>query len=564
MTEQVENDMNLDMFSKLSVKNDSEYMTHASTKMSEKEAFIEKCIHPPSAIPKYCGLPTNDARSQVCVEWRNVMLSNGCFTQVGAAVSITELRPPARVYIFPTGARINSVEFYSSNQSAPNEWYQNFDGVDLNEAYDFSNWWNDANLHRLAYKSTTISLNATAFNDTGIVTSSQFNPPILFYGTLLTMATDNFGLFRNFIQCMVKQQRYNVYPLKHKDRLLYEGAYSLLPRHVREDINDMFNEEVVLDLDPNTSAQIVNFSGADYRFNVNALVGSRNQFPTQQILQSSMRSTSTMAKEGAFVVQRLNTISPRWQANNTRGQPPTNPLPGLYECYIATAALDSSIYLIQPFKESFNGIMKDTQWSQDMTWAMVKFEGLTYQLTADANVNTQLLIRKTYVGMEIQPAPRSAWTGMMKLGPAPSLGSMQKLMDLNYDLKDVLPAKYNFLGVLGKAAIETAGIVGKSVLSHVVTELAKPQRPSKPSVKAIKKVVEAEEEAEIVEEIVEKEKPKKLTILRNGPGKKVTIKASGKNRNRRRSFSRTRTPSRRRSSNRSKSRKRSVSVRRRK
>jgi hypothetical protein len=91
-----------------------------------------------------------------------------------------------------------------------------------------------------------------------------------------------------------------------------------------------------------------------------------------------------------------------------------------------------------------------------MTFSWVEFRGLSLNSTVSSSVLTQLINKKVYTGFEIQPSLRSAWAGQMRLGPRPDIMAMQALLEGFYDLKDVLPAKYNAIGTLGSLLL-TAG-----------------------------------------------------------------------------------------------------------
>jgi len=543
MAERVENEPEVDMFNHISTKTETEFNTHANTTISPLDAFVAKSIHPPSAYANYAGIPTQDTRSQVVANWRSVKMS-GPLTGTDGTPGSTPTKTvfsdssSSRVYIIPNGARVNSIELCSTSDTSisvnSDTYYQNVNnGVDTN-SYNFKNWVSDTQLYRTAYKSTTFSLNTTAFNDVGIVTAYQFNPAILFAGTLLTLASEKLEHFKALVQCHLRRGTKLLIGSRDIEYEPKLETFQKFPKYIREELKEMLKykgDDFALDLDPNTTIQIVNFAGASYLFNAGGVPG---QFPTNSILQASAKSTSTLAKEGAFVVQRLNTLSPEWLAvGNTRstGLPNT---PGLYDCY--TSSLDSAgaIHvdfftenLTTPTPTQVPRILRDTLWSKDMTWAIVKFEGLAYNNTVAAG--SQIIVRKTYVGLEIQPAPNSAWTGMMEPGPKPDLGAMQALMQANYELKDCMPARFNIWGILAKAASGIAkSPAAQSFLKNAAkaligsfTEETKPSKKKaakgnkkKKEDKPLKKeevddIVEAVEKVEIDEKKKRKRKPKK-------------------------------------------------------
>jgi hypothetical protein len=173
-------------------------------------------------------------------------------------------------------------------------------------------------------------------------------------------------------------------------------------------------------------------------------------------MNQSDRSYSAPAKEGAFVVQRLNTLTPAWLPSNTSN---TLGVAGLLECYVHykdSAGTPHTLTFVDPNSTSVNFVpLYDTRWSNDMTFAWVRFDGLTPQEgIAPATTNVNLMIHKYYSGFEVQPALTSPWSGLVKLAPKPDLAAMQALMDGFYDIKDCLPASYNFWGVLGNLGLK--------------------------------------------------------------------------------------------------------------
>jgi hypothetical protein len=179
--------------------------------------------------------------------------------------------------------------------------------------------------------------------------------------------------------------------------------------------------------------------------------------------------------EGAFCVQRLNTIAPSWVVgSNSINQ--TSDYPGLYYCYTYTIGSDGAGHFVPIAEDANEGdappfkTLMDTMWTTDMTMSWVKFSGLSLNFNS-ANPDSpsmQLMAVKQYIGVEIQPSPISAWCAMMKLGPKPDLQSMQALMDAFYEIKDVLPARYNFWGTLGSIAAQGLKTFGSSILENLM------------------------------------------------------------------------------------------------
>jgi len=192
----------MDMFDKTSMKN-SEVVTPPSS--SPRAAFVTKCLHPPSSVSSFEGIPTNDARTQVILNYVNVGIINQPTFYDTLSTNTVPYNDSANAFTYaimcPTGARVLGIPYVRNvTGGVPDVVTQDLTNVMTNDQYNFKFWQNDANLYRPVYKSMTTYLNATAFNDQGIVTSSQFNPNILFAGNLLMMSMSHPELFYLYVK----------------------------------------------------------------------------------------------------------------------------------------------------------------------------------------------------------------------------------------------------------------------------------------------------------------------------------------------------------------------------
>lgn len=467
-TTPVNNPVDIDMFNALQA--DTEAQTTSAPYIQPQHACIKKCLHPPSAVPSYEGLCTNDARSQVNIEWRNMEVMNrpiiydsSIVPNVYRYVDSADLEQFDLAMLIPTGARVKSIGFIFNRYF--NSMQQDYNNVAIEQLYNFQNWRYDANLYRPTYKSTTLSLNATAFNNTGMVAGNQFNPAILFAGTLIDFSLKEPAHFYDFVRCEHTRKSINVHQTRPNEDIV--SRWENFPAYIRNELCSRLklNPTAVLDLDPNTTIQVINFNRT-----TDVTGSSITIVPTNsQILGQSMRGFGGKATEGAFSINRLNTVSPRWlAASNTHGGEM-----GLYRCYFFVKGNDDSSHFV-PFLDNTppgpvpptTNYLYDTLWSEDMTWSWVRFSGLS--LNSQTSVSTQLLIRKFYSGYEIQPTMTSAWAGMTKFGPKPDLKAMEAMMDGFFELKDVLPARYNFWGTLGSIAAQGLSTFGSSLLKNLV------------------------------------------------------------------------------------------------
>jgi len=471
--EATQNPVDPDLFGQL--QNDNEVQTQTRT-VDPARAFIQKCLHPPSAVPGFLGIPTNDARSQVLLEWRNVKMQNQVYGIVaGIVANITP--PPAEIAFLVPNALVNlCFSFYTNDGQT---WNQDYNNNDVQDLYNTQNFHQDAQVFRPIYRSLTTYLNATMFNNTGFVTTYQFVPSILFAGTLDQFAAENPRHFIGFIKSTHKRNRYVRVDKTH--------PYFKFPKYIRTEIFEAIganaNPDAGFNIDPNTTIQLLNMG------NVGNPAASFSVPSLSQTLQSSLRSYGGKAMDGTFAVQRLNTISPQWLTSGNTIDSDITTIPGfMYECYVFFfdnaggnhyIPLSTNVPLGTTVGNIGNYTAADVLWSKDMTWSWVHYAGLAYNTNQSASTMPQLVIRKYYTGFEVQPSPASPWSGLIKLGPKPSVVLMQELMDKFYDLKDGMPARYNFIGTLLKGA-------GKMFLRGFTDQVAGPKEENVAEAKIIR------------------------------------------------------------------------------
>jgi len=473
MTAPTVNDFDLDLFTNL--QKDSEVQSTAAITDSQT-AVLRKCLHPPSAIPGFMGLPTNDARSQVLLNYRNPSLMGTPALIRGTDPVVTSLTAAELgtfnyAILSMNGARVLGIGYVYD--SVTGTMKQDLNGVIYQDAYNFANWQDDANVYRTINKSLSTYLNATAFNDTGMVTCNQFNPNILFAGTILSFAHNETEHFYNFVKYHTLKGRINIVSRPSREQI---DKFYGFPHYHRVEMLKITGAgpNDVLDLDPNTTIQVLNLGDV-------GAISSGPQVdlvPTpSQITNSSMRSYVGKAREGCYSVQRINTISPAWMsASNT-----DNSNNGLYQCYCYVKDAIGGTHYFAFTENSPPGTaeinlqtLRDTLWSKDMTFSWQRYDGLS--LNSQTSVSTQLLIRKYHIGHEVQPTPRSAWAGMVNLAPKPDLLTMQALCDGFYELKDGMPARYNFWGALASIAGQGLATFGSSLLQKLMQPSEKPKQ----------------------------------------------------------------------------------------
>ncbi len=433
-------------------QNDEVVMPVTKTEVkAQTKGFITKCLHPPSAVASYNGLPTSDARgSTICVERKTLRLADvpyilkpsETFPKVTACTA-ADLGSFKLVRISPNGQRINNIQFVKTDLG----WQQDLNNLDIVTTYDFKNFKNDAMLSRIDYKSTTTTLNATMFNNVGYCVESQFNPNIVFQENFLSLC-------RSY-----PHYAYKIADLHSKRYINNPHGYAKIgdwsdfdAHHIKEIERRTGRTMDDLRLDPRQGIQILELGRSDDSNGTPA-------FDFSQILNLSSKSYTGPARDGCFNVQRLNTVNPKWctaGSSNTSAS-----VYGQYACYISFVLPDGNVKLLQIFENQIIGALAtnlipafDTLWTSDMTFTITMFDGLA--LNPETPTSFQLLATKTIIGSEIQPALKSPWTGLQRPGPPPDIIAMNSLMDAFYEMKDSMPAKYNFLGGI-------LGLVGKGV-----------------------------------------------------------------------------------------------------
>lgn len=461
---------NVDMFENLGTQSEVEV---PSPPKGANAAFVHKCLHPPSAIPGFVGLPTMDTRTQTVLNYTIPQLMSPPTLTKGMFENIKLLdlaeQTAMRIGILTlTGAKVLSIAF--CYDTVAGKWYQDIANTINNDAYDFTHFEYDATLYRPCYKSMTTHLNATMFNNTGMVTGNQFNPNMLFQGVPSTFLLQDYKAGSAFLRHLLKS---DVVRVLDADDFMIEEHHNLfeqLPRFIVTELMQDFKlkPKQIMSIPPNYSVQILMmnpFTGA------NPWNGSF-PFPTaSQITQQSARSWTGKAMEGTFTVSRLNTVSPKWcpASNVTAGGASDGHLPFCYFAYLnAGEFVYGSFWEHSTNTSGAPEIMSDTYWTTDITCSWTLYDGLSFNSTSNAlQTTSQLLIYKHCFGMEVQPSLKSAWAGTVVLAPKPDMMAMQRLLDAFYEIKDCLPARYNFWGMLGKMAMDWLPKIGGGLLSHV-------------------------------------------------------------------------------------------------
>lgn len=495
------------------VKSEVAVPTSTAQVVSQTSAFVRKSLHPPTAVPDYNGIPTLDSRgSCVQVERRGLRLLQQPSTIVDGTVQ--KLTPEqlgnfAMGFLTLNGARVNNIAFVRDSNGV---WLQDHSNVDVVTNYDFTRFSRDAQNYRITYKSTTRALNVTAFNDVGFCTESQFNPNILFQGSVNNLAMNHPKLFHALIKTHIKSGHIveNTRPNGAKklmdDYVMVKNDATVvnkfdLPHYMIEDcIMKTGVHPNNLHLAANQNMQIIFFGQAPSQG-----YGANIEFTMDSIMMLSAKNYTGPAREGLFAVQRLNTLSPSFRSSGNE-----DPVNGQYLCYYAYFDSSGQPHIV-PFSENTAPgtpvanikTLYDTEWTSDFTCSICLFDGLS--LNPQTYTSFQVISTKTISGLEIQPSLTSPWAGIQRPGPPPDLASIQKLLDAFYVMKDSMPSRYNFLGGLINLATGALSKIGDGVVENLSkkmkdTKISKPKKEVKELKREEKKAKKVIKKAEAVVE----------------------------------------------------------------
>lgn len=313
---------------------------------SPKHAFLVKHLHPPSAVPSYEGIPTNDSRTQVIANWVQFGVVNASRVidpGTGIPVEVPSENIQGFAFLVTSGLNhgvITFVRWKRANGSVV--WDQDLNNTLPLDVYGIANFRTDAMKFRPAYRSLTTYLNATMFSNIGAFAGAQFNPSVLFGGTLVGLSQAHPRAFKKIIESKARaghtcgdMSAFDAHIVKS-----FKEAFDSAHASIKNDKTDDYYivDEKPIKLDPNTSLQILDFGKIGNPVSGNSLGAV---VPTLgQVMNMSTRSYGGKAMDGSFGVSRLNTAAPKWYAAGTERLIPGAANDGLYELWIAYEAFD--------------------------------------------------------------------------------------------------------------------------------------------------------------------------------------------------------------------------------
>ena len=327
-------------------------------------AWVAKSTHPPTTIPStYKGVPDCSQPNVVRMELKaevNVPLTYQ--QQEGSSVANKQL--DAILFVSPSGANVGNYVF---GRVAGGSWAQlnnvaasasppvlaqrsDVPNVTRNSGYNFNNWSQDVSSYRTTYKSNTYYLNATNFNNQGIVTTGKFKPKIYTQATAplsLQRLLEKEGYFDDYVEVTSKKK----------------GGLNSSPVAI-------YNTQVWALDNPNANATVVNGR---------TIITDGLPSTSSEIMTSSSKASTRPAVDGAFVVHQPIDPIISWVPNQFKTG--SNDIRTMTRSVMLVGQSDNpTIVPLLNYNQSDGSVdgnrAVDTPWN-NLDWSYTLFEGLS-------------------------------------------------------------------------------------------------------------------------------------------------------------------------------------------
>jgi len=458
---------------------------HAGT--AAGAAYVNKVTHPPSPMTsEYQGRPDCSAPNVVLMELKSEVNVPPILTFPSSATQTKTVNPSSILFLQSSGAVVANYVFFWLADAASrwSGWVQPQGqsvitgtgaqpGVNQvapvatrNAGYNFNSWQRDVASHRKTYKSSTYYLNATNFNNQGIVTSGKFKPDIVQGNTLTQLFESHAGCkesFRNLLAAVKASigERGLVFNSRKKDSSdkwspdkdyrVDDDEFCVVDKEgVRMPAEQMQYQILEMGTYDNTVGGNLDFSNNMYW---NTL------FPenSSELMVSSPKAATRPAREGAFVVaQQEDEVIP-WVGNYSTTQNAAMPpalnlsfmryLVGNINYYIPLYATDTRSNTFSPYTA-------EVPWSS-LDWSYTLFEGLTVPSQVGTTLTSVPYITvKSFTGLEIQPRIESSLVTFQRTLPLPDADAIRMAVGIMHARPDSLPAAANDLGSIAMTAMK--------------------------------------------------------------------------------------------------------------
>lgn len=409
------------------------------TRTPSGAAWVRKYLHPPIPLPDgYCGIPDYNNSPSATPEYRCVQ-NLPCSVVSSTAPPVTRYFTSQLLLVMPS--IVSPVACWSFNPSEslvgagynPNNLIVNPNINVLDLVNNYASW-------RMAYKSVTTDLNATAFTNQGVVTSALFRP----------------NVFRSQIGSVIKR---------------YGGADSI--------IHGIFNAFHDKSFHTLTADQKLQKLADGDLLSTTLQVVDLGTIPlnSTQVEMIGPNSVSTKATEGAYMVTPFSQPTTEYKSI----APGTN-APLIGETFTAEPCFNFWVerrpgigaqeYQISPFTTAEPGVIPgtlstnvpDLPWA-DMMWGWILYEGLSVSATTAASNPPPYITVKAISGAEYQPKPGSATAPYSHESAMPDRDALDIAALCAYGRTDALPSRENFLGTLFPLILKAAPAVIGALVS---------------------------------------------------------------------------------------------------
>jgi len=384
--------------------NDSELHTASAA----GAAWVHKYIHPPGPmLAEYAGVPDHNNSPSCRLEFTNISnipcadgqaMSPSFYDRI-LVLTIPSLTLPAITWRFSSFATPAAGSPIINYAVSPNPSTSTFNLI------------TNASSARIAYKSTTLYLNSNSVNNQGTVSTAQFRPEITIIGTIsASVSLPNIDHPRN---------------------------RNFRDKHFGLGVADQFVHPVIM-----------------------IWLG---QMPTSDgdIAMLSPNSTTTPAKDGAFIVNRLlQPTNPYRQFLNGNQfsaiYPPLNSFQGavLAYSYVVPDPADPTqlIVVYQPVfidPSSSSSYLDVGTFDFNCSWTL--FSGLSVSPNGASAVTPPYITMKSITGVELQPLMRSSFVPFVKNSANLDTPAIDFASTVVHSAPDCLPAAANDWGsTIGK------------------------------------------------------------------------------------------------------------------
>lgn len=417
-------------------------------------AYVNKVTHPPSPMTsEYQGRPDCSAPNVVLMELKGEVNIPPIITVPKTNSTTKTINPSSILFLQSSGAIVSNYVFMLVNDSDTgiNGWVQPQGQASSPNTYpsivaatppacklsgyNFEAWPTDVASHRKTYKSSTYYLNATNFNNQGVVVSAKFKPNIV-QGITLN------ELFQQHSNCKRSME------------------------NLKNAVQSFNSFEVVDFKNPSTivNVQFLDFGEAGSG-KVNTIPFSPSLYSNQllpltasDLLTFSPKAATRPAKDGAFVVQQQEDEIIPWVSSSTTSVAFATLPPGLTLSFMRCVE-DGAYKYVPLYSSSTNGLTTspltaEVPWSS-LDWSMTLFEGLTIPNTVGTTLTSVPYITiKSFLGLEIQPRPNTSLVTFQRTLPLPDDDAIKMAIGIMHARPDSLPAAANDLASIASTAIK--------------------------------------------------------------------------------------------------------------